>query len=103
MAHNKLTIELPRSSDALHGVLQVLMQYGLISEKKVRTIQQERGTEKPIKVSHWAQVAEEMCAQEYLKGKGDDLIESFQTFRDNFEIQDPFNHPVSGPTINSVK
>jgi hypothetical protein len=103
MAHSKLTIELPRSSDALHSVLQVLLHYGLISEKKVRAIHQERGTEKPIKVNRWAQVAEEMSAQEYLKGKGDELIESFQTFRDNFEIQDPFTHPVSGSTINSVK
>ncbi len=69
MAHNKLTIELPGSMDALHNILQVLLQYGLISEKKARTIEQERKTEKPIKASRWAQVAEEMSAQEYLKGE----------------------------------
>ncbi len=95
MAHNQLTIDLPRSSEALRGVLQVLMQYGLISEQKARTIQEERRAAEPVKVSRWAQVAEEMSAQGYLKGKSDELIESSQTFRDNFEIQDPFHQPES--------
>lgn len=84
MAHKKLTIELPGSKDALHSVLQVLLQYGHISEKKVRTIEQERETEKPIKASRWAQVAEEMSAQEYLKGESKELIENIQTVRPLF-------------------
>ncbi len=103
MEQNKLTIELPRSSEALHSVLQFLMQYGLISEAKVRAIQRERSAEKPVKVSRWAQVAEEMSARAYLKGQGDELIESFQTFREDFEIEDPFHHPVADPAANTVK
>ena len=41
MAQRRLTIDLPRSPKALHNVLQMLLQYGLISEKKARNIEHE--------------------------------------------------------------
>jgi hypothetical protein len=94
MAQQKLTIELPGSAEALHNVLKMLLEYGLISEKKARTIEQDRAVEKPVKKNRWAQVAEEMSAQAYLKGRGEELAENIREFRDGFEIQDPFNQAV---------
>jgi hypothetical protein len=53
MAQKRLTITLPRSAEALHNALQMLLQYGLISERKVQTIEckrkQEEATRKPGK------------------------------------------------------
>jgi hypothetical protein len=49
MAQRRLTIELPSSAEALHNVLQMFLQYGLISEKKVRIIKQEEKEKKPGK------------------------------------------------------
>ena len=56
MAQKRLTINLPRSTDALHNALQMLLQYGLISEKKAQVIErkQEETTRKPGEKSRWA-------------------------------------------------
>ena len=61
------------------------MQYGLISEKKARNIEHEETSKKTGKKSRWAQAAEEMSEQGYLRGKGEELLESIHEFRDNFE------------------
>jgi hypothetical protein len=93
MAQKRLTITLPRSAEALHNALQMLLQYGLISERKVQTIEgkrkQEETTRKPGKKSRWAIVAEEMVQEGLLRGKSEKLLESIRDFRDNFEIPAP--------------
>jgi hypothetical protein len=94
MAQKKLTIELPRSAEALHNGLQMLLDYGLISEKKARILERSKAAEKPVKKNCWARVAEEMSAQGYLKGRGEELAESIREFRDGFEVQDPFDQTV---------
>ena len=91
MIQRKLTINLPGSPEALRNVLQMLMQYGLISEQKARNIEQEEILKKQGKKSRWAQTAEEMSEQGYLKGKAEGLLESIHEFRDDFEIHDPFD------------
>lgn len=94
MAQRRLTIDLPRSPEALHNVLQMLLQYGLISEKKARNIEHEETSREPGKKSRWARAAEEMSEQGYLRGKGEELLESIHEFRDEFEINDPFEKAV---------
>jgi hypothetical protein len=51
MAQRRLTIELPRSPEALHNVLQMLLQYGLISKKKAHNIEHEKTSKKTGKKS----------------------------------------------------
>ena len=92
MAQRRLTINLPGSPEALHDVLKMLLQYGLITEKKARNIEHEEVSKKTGGKSRWARAAEEMSEQGYLKGKGEELIESIHEFRDNFEIHDPFEN-----------
>ena len=94
MAQRRLTIDLPGSPEALHNVLQILLQYGLISEKKARNIEHEETSKKTGKKSRWAKAAEEMSEQGYLRGKGEELLESIHEFRDDFEINDPFEKAV---------
>ncbi len=86
MAQKRLTITLPGSAEALHNALQMLMQYGLISEKKAHSIEgkrkQEESARKPGKKSSWAIVAEEMVQEGLLRGKSEKLLESIRDFRD---------------------
>ena len=90
MAQRRHTINLPGSPEDLHNVLQMLLQYGLISEKNARNIEHEESSKKSREKSRWAQTAREMSEQGYLKGKGEELLESIHEFRDDFEISDPF-------------
>ena len=46
MAQRRLTINLPGSPEALHDVLKMLLQYGLITEKKARNIEHEEVSKK---------------------------------------------------------
>ena len=80
MAQRRLTINLPGSAEALHNVLQMLLQYGLISEKKARTIEGEE-TEKPGKKSRWAQLADEIHQKAPLKGKSEEFLKLSREFR----------------------
>ena len=82
MAQRSLTINLPRSTEALHNVLQTLLQYGLISEKKVRLIKQEKTTKK----GRWAQAAERLQRENYLKGRSGEVKKLFKEFREEFEL-----------------
>ncbi|MCK4761511.1 MAG: hypothetical protein KAW12_04865 [Candidatus Aminicenantes bacterium] len=86
MAQRSLTIDLPGSADALQKVLQMLLQYGLISEKKVRTLEQEDTAKQPEKKSRWAQAAERLQAENYLKGRSGEVKELFREFREDFEL-----------------
>ncbi len=96
MTQKKLMIDLPQSSEALHNVLQFLLKYGLISKKKARMIEKQRSDkkEKPVQQNRWAAVAEDMAQKGYLNGHGDELIESINEFRQDFEINDPFDQPA---------
>lgn len=91
MTQRRLTIDLPGSPEALRNVLQILIQYGLISEQKARNIEQEETLKEQGRKSRWAQTAEEMSEQGYLKGRAEGLLESIHEFRDDFEIHDPFD------------
>jgi hypothetical protein len=84
MAQRRLTIDLdlPGSAEALHNVLQILLQYGLISEKKARSIEQEETAKK----SRWAQAAERLQAENYLKGRSGEVRKLFREFREEFEL-----------------
>ena len=68
----------------------MLLQYGLISEKKARNIEHEETSKKTGEKNRWAQAAEEMSEQGYLRGKGEELLESIHEFREDFEIHEPF-------------
>lgn len=46
----------------------------------------EETKKKSAKKGHWARAAEEMSTQGYLRGKGEDFLESIREFRDEFEI-----------------
>jgi hypothetical protein len=82
MAQRRLTIDLPGSAEALHNVLQILLQYGLISEKKARSIEQEE----TAKRGRWAQAAERLQAENYLKGRSGEVRKLFREFREEFEL-----------------
>ncbi|MGD2090506.1 MAG: hypothetical protein PVH61_30320 [Candidatus Aminicenantes bacterium] len=84
MAQRRLTIDLdlPGSAEALHNVLQILLQYGLISEKKARSIEQEE----TVKKGRWAQAAERLQAENYLKGRSGEVKKLFREFREEFEL-----------------
>ena len=87
MPQRKLTINLPRSIDSLHNVLQVLMQYGLISEKKAHIIEREEKIKKiPVKKSRWAQLADKIHQEAPLKGKSDEFLKLTREFRENFSL-----------------
>ncbi len=90
MTQRSLTIDLPGSPEALRNLLQMLIQYGLISEQKAHSIEQEETLKKQGRKSRWARTAEEMSEQGYLKGRGEEILESIHEFRDDFEIHDPF-------------
>ena len=82
MAQRRLTIDLPGSADALHHVLQTLLQYGLISEKKARSIKQEKAAQK----GRWEKAAERLQAENYLKGRSGEVRKLFREFREEFEL-----------------
>jgi hypothetical protein len=86
MAQRRITIDLPRSAEALHNALQMLLQYGLISEKKAHNIAQEETAKKTRKRSRWAQLADEIHQKAPLKGKSEEFIKLGREFRENFSL-----------------
>jgi len=87
MAQRRLTIELPGSAEALHNVLRMLLQYGLISEKKARSIEEQKGpVNKQRKKSRWEQAAERLQSENYLKGRSGEAKKLFKEFREDFEL-----------------
>jgi len=84
MAQRRLTIDLdlPGSAEALHHALQILLQYGLISDKKARSIEQEETAKK----GRWAQAAERLQSENYLKGRSGEVRKLFREFREEFEL-----------------
>lgn len=86
MAQRKLTINLPGSAEALHNVLQILLQYGLISEKKASTIEQQEKAKRMNKKNRWAQLADEIHQKGPLKGKSEEFLKLVREFRENFSF-----------------
>lgn len=86
MAQKTLTINLPKSEEALHKVLQILLEYGLISEKKAYTIVPKKTAKKPHKKSRWAQLADETHKRAPLKGKSDEFLRLVQESRESFTL-----------------
>lgn len=86
MAQRTLTINLPMSAEALHNVLQMLLQYGLISEKKARTIEKEETAKRMNKKSRWEQLADEVHQKGPLKGKSEEFLKLAREFQENFAI-----------------
>jgi len=86
MAQRKLTIELPQSAEARHNLIQILLQYGLISEKKAHTIEQEEKEHNLSKKSRWAKLADEIHQKAPLKGKSEEFLKQARKFRENFSL-----------------
>ncbi len=88
MIQRTLTINLPEAANALHHVLEVLLQYGLISKKKVHTIEQEKTAARPGKKGRWALVAEEMSKENFLdNGLGEEFRKYIHEFREGFAFK----------------
>lgn len=86
MAQRKLTIYLPGSAEALHNALRMLLQYGLISEKKAHTIESEETTKSKIKQGRWEKAADRLRTENCLKGRAEEVGKLFKEFREDFEI-----------------
>jgi hypothetical protein len=86
MAQKRLTINLPGSAEALKNILEMLLKYNLISEKKARYIEEQENLTKPVKKSRWAQAAEILQSENCLKGRSKEANKLFQEFREEFEL-----------------
>ncbi len=85
----QLTINLPESTEMLNKLLVILRQYGLVSKKKIETIQQNHQTETPMespKKSRWAMAADRLQSEGFLKGHGEEVQKLTQDFKENFSL-----------------
>ena len=81
-----LTINLPESPETLQKLLEFLRLYNLISDKKVRSIEQNEKTGKKEKKSRWALAAESLESEGFLKGQGEEAKTLIRDFRENFDL-----------------
>jgi len=86
MLKRKLTISLPESPDALQHILKVLLQYGLISEKKAHTIQECGFDGELPKMTRWALAAKRLKSEGFLEGQGEEVKKLTRDFRENFNL-----------------
>jgi hypothetical protein len=86
MIQNKLTIDLPESPETLHKLLRILLQYGLISDKKARSIEQEEVANKQVKKSRWAHAAERLKSEGFFRGQGEEVKKLTRDFREDFNL-----------------
>jgi len=88
MVQKKLTINLPESPDILNKLLITLREFGLITEKKARSIkkQKDQAAKEPSK-TRWQLAAERLRSEAYLKGEGEKVKKLTQDFRDSFLLQ----------------
>ncbi len=88
MIQNKLTIDLPESPETLHKLLKILLQYGLISDKKAISIEQKQkqAVNKQVKKSRWARAAERLKSEGFFRGQGEEVKKLTRDFRENFNL-----------------
>ncbi len=86
MAQRRVMIELPSSTEAMQNVLKMLLQYGLISKKKVNDIQQDTQMLNQGKKSRWVKAADRFREENYLAGRSGEVKGLFQEFREDFEL-----------------
>jgi hypothetical protein len=86
MMQKTLTIKLPESPERLHKLLKILRQYGLISDKKARSIEQNEQTSKQEEKGRWARAADRLKSEGFLKGQGDEVKKLTRDFRENFNL-----------------
>ncbi|MCX6582431.1 MAG: hypothetical protein NT166_19845 [Candidatus Aminicenantes bacterium] len=86
MVQRKLTIYLPGSAEALHNALRMLLQYGLISEKKAHTIEVGATAKSKTKQSRWGNAADRLRTENCLKGRSKEVGKLFGEFREDFEL-----------------
>lgn len=91
MAQRKITIMLPDAADARRKAVEMLLQFGLISQQKAHSIDRDEIADTPERGNRWARVAEEMSAKGQLAGVDEELLEDVRGFRDDFEIPDAFH------------
>lgn len=82
----KLTINLPESPETLHYLLRILTKLGLISDQKARSLETNGGAEKQPTRSRWAQAAERLQQEGFLKGKGEEVKRLTRDFREDFDL-----------------
>jgi len=83
----KLTINLPESPDILNKLLITLREFGLITEKKARSIKKKDQAAKEPPKTRWQLAAERLKSEAYLKGEGEKVKKLTQDFRDSFLLQ----------------
>lgn len=81
-----LTIKLPESPETLHKLLEILRQYGLISGKKARSLEQNKQTSKQEVKGRWARAADRLKSEGFLKGQGEEVKKLTRDFRENFNL-----------------
>jgi hypothetical protein len=62
----------------------MLLQYGLISKKKVNDIQQDSEVLNQEKKSRWVKAAERFREEDYLAGRSGEVKSLFREFREDF-------------------
>jgi hypothetical protein len=87
MMPKSLTIDLPESPETLRKLLKTLLQFNLISDKKARSIEQQKDiANKQPKTNRWAQAAERLQSEGFLKGQGEEVKRLTRDFRENFDL-----------------
>jgi hypothetical protein len=87
MMPKSLTIDLPESPETLRKLLKTLLQFNLISDKKARSIEQQKDiANKQRKTNRWAQAAERLQSEGFLKGQGEEVKRLTRNFRENFNL-----------------
>ena len=85
MLQKTLTIDLPESTENLHNLLKILLQYGAISDKEARVIEQKETANKQKK-NRWARAADRLRSEGFLKGQGDEVKKLTRDFREDFNL-----------------
>jgi len=86
MIQGKLTIDLPESPEKRHKLLRILLQYGLISDKKAHSIEQKEVVNKQVKKSRWARAAERLKSEGFFRGQGEEVKKLTRDFREDFNL-----------------
>jgi hypothetical protein len=86
MMQKTLTIKLPESPETLYKLLKILRQYGLISDKKARSIEQNEQTSKQEGKGRWARAADRLKSEGFFKGQGEEVKKLTRDFRENFSL-----------------
>ncbi len=85
MLQKTLTIDLPESTENLHNLLKILLQYGAISDREARVIEQKEIANEQKK-NRWARAADRLRSEGFLKGQGEEVKKLTRDFREDFNL-----------------